>query len=92
MRKNQEIANIVNGLMSQFTVSGDTSPLGSRRTPTIDPKSIWTIIGKIIAQMRIATGTDTLAYSYLDRVSGIPGSHWPSATPTTIANATHRVR
>jgi hypothetical protein len=62
-RKNQAIANIVNGLISQFTTVVTTSPRGSRRTPTIDPKSIWTIIGKIIAQMRIATGTDTFAYS-----------------------------
>ena len=62
-RKNHEMANIVNGLINQFTTVVTTSPCGSRRTPTIDPKSIWTIIGKIIAQIRIATGTETLAYS-----------------------------
>src|SRR5690554_1366189 len=92
IRKNQAMANMVKGLISQFTVVVMASPLGSLRTPTMALKSIWAIIGKIIAQIRIAMGMDTCAYSNRDRVSGTEGASWPRATPTTIARATQTDR
>jgi len=39
------MANMVKGLISQFTVVVITSPFGCRRTPRMEVKSIWTIIG-----------------------------------------------
>src|SRR5690554_4093177 len=92
IRKNQAMANIVKGLISQFTMVVMASPFGSFLTPTIAPKSICAIIGKIIAQIRIAIGMDTWAYSKRDRVSGIPGANWPKATPAIIARATQTDR
>jgi hypothetical protein len=54
-------ANIVNGFTSQFTTRVTVSPFGWRRTPSTLRKSIWSIIGKIIAQMSTATGRFTCA-------------------------------
>src|SRR5690554_7085965 len=73
IRKNQAMANMVKGLISQFTTVVMASPFGSFRTPTTALKSICAIIGKIIAQIRMAMGMDTWAYSKRDRVSGIEG-------------------
>lgn len=86
------MANMVKGLISQFTVVVMTSPLGWRRTPSTAEKSICAIMGKIIAQIRIATGIDTWAYSKRESVSGTAGANWPSNTPTTMASATHTER
>src|SRR5690554_5344767 len=92
MKKNQAIANIVKGLISQFTVVVITSPLGCFPTLLIELKSICNIIGKIIAQISTATGIDTCAYSKRDKVCGITGANCPSKTPARIAKATQRVR
>jgi hypothetical protein len=91
-RKSQAKKNIVNGLMSQFTTRVMVSPFGWRRTPRMLAKSICTIMGKIISQMRIATGTETCAYVKRASVSGTAGRSWPMATPATMQSATHTVR
>src|SRR5690606_2488040 len=92
IRKNQAMANMVKGLISQLTMVVMARPLGSLRTPTMALKSICAIIGKIMAQIRMAVGIETWAYSNRDRVSGIEGASWPSATPATIASATQTDR
>ena len=86
------MANMVKGLISQFTIVVMARPFGSFRTPTTALKSICAIIGKIIAQIRMAMGMDTWAYSKRDRVSGTPGASCPRATPAMIASATHTDR
>ncbi len=53
------MANMVKGLISQFTMVVMARPFGSLRTPTTALKSIWAIIGKIMAQIRMAIGIDT---------------------------------
>jgi hypothetical protein len=75
-------------LISQFTAVVIASPLGSRRTPMTALKSICAIMGKIIAQIRMAMGMDTWAYSKRDRVSGTEGASCPRTTPATMARAT----
>src|SRR5690554_7124753 len=92
IRKNQAMANMVKGLISQLTVVVMARPLGSLRTPTMALKSIWAIIGKIIAQIRMAMGMDTWAYSKRESASGIEGASCPRATPATMASATHTDR
>src|SRR5690554_6109082 len=92
IKKNQAMANMVKGLISQLTVVVMANPFGSFLTPTMALKSIWAIIGKIIAQIRMAMGIDTWAYSNRARVSGTDGASWPRATPTTIARATQTDR
>jgi len=69
------MANMVKGLISQLTVVVITNPLGWRRTPAMESKSTCTIIGKIMAQIRIATGIDTWAYSKRDSTSGTTGAN-----------------
>jgi hypothetical protein len=49
-------------------------------------------MGKIMIQIRIAMGIDTLAYSNFPRVSGITGNNLPSAIPTTMQAATHTLK
>ena len=86
------MANMVNGLISQFTTVVMARPFGSFLTFTMALKSICAIIGKIIAQIRMAIGIDTWAYSKRDSVSGTTGASWPRATPATIAKATQTDR
>ncbi len=69
------MANMVKGLISQFTTVVMANPLGSFLTSRIAPKSIWAIIGKIMAQIRMAMGIETWAYSKWDSVSGIEGAN-----------------
>ena len=52
-------------------------------------KSIFSIIGNIIIQMRIAIGIDTLAYSNLLKKEGMVGKYFPIRTPVTMHRATH---
>src|SRR5690554_7815668 len=92
IKQHQAMANMVKGLISQFTMVVMASPFGSLRTPTIALKSICAITGEIIAQIRMAMGMDTWAYSKRDRVSGIEGASCPRATPATMASATHTDR
>jgi hypothetical protein len=68
-------------LTSQWTTSVTVSPRGWRRTPSTLRKSIWSVIGKITAQIRTATGRFTWA---TERA--------PSATPAAMHRATHRLR
>ena len=86
------MTNMVNGLISQLTAVVITSPLGCLPTPATALKSTCAIIGKIMAQIRIATGMDTCAYSKRDSVSGTTGATCPSATPATMAKATQIVK
>src|SRR5690625_409056 len=59
-KKKAEIANIVNGLINQLMVVVKINPLGFLVALTILLKSIFNIIGKIINQIKIAVGIDTL--------------------------------
>src|SRR5680860_503343 len=49
-------------------------------------------MGKIIAQISTATGTDTCAYSKRDKASGMAGANCPISTPATMARATQSER
>jgi hypothetical protein len=55
-------------------------------------KSTFSIIGKIISQIRRATGIETFAYSSLPSASGTVGNRTPIATPSPIQIATQIVR
>ncbi len=49
-------------------------------------------MGKIIIQMRIAMGMETLAYSNFPSTSGTMGNSFPIAIPAIIQAATQRLR
>ena len=83
---------MVNGLINQFTTKVMVSPLGILKAFTILPKSIFSIMGKIMIQIKIAIGIETLAYSSLPKVSGTTGNSFPIAIPATMHKTTHRVR
>ena len=83
---------MVKGLISQLTVSVTVSPFGILMALTMLPKSIFSIIGKIIIQMRIAMGMETLAYSNFPSTSGTMGNSLPIAIPAIIQAATQRLR
>ena len=93
MKKNsQATANMLKGLISQLTVSVIVKPLGILMAFTMLPKSIFSIIGKIIIHIKMAMGMETLAYSSLPRNSGTRGKNLPRAMPATMHKATHKVR
>ncbi|CUL75127.1 hypothetical protein LM80661_190099 [Listeria monocytogenes] len=50
----------MNGFISQLVTQVTINPLGFFDTLTILPKSIFNIIGKIINQIKIAVGIETL--------------------------------
>jgi hypothetical protein len=91
-RKSHAKKNMVNGLMSQFVTTVIVSPRGCLRTSRRLRKSIWSIMGKIMAQISTATGRFTCATVKRESVSGTAGIHCPSATPVTMQRATHTVR
>ena len=75
-------------MMSQFTTSVNTSPLGRVPTLAMHLGSIASIIGKIITQISAATARLIRATSHCATVSAIDGASLPIATPTAIASAT----
>ena len=84
--------NIVNGFISQFTVSVTVRPFGIVKAFAILPKSIFNIMGKIIIHIRIAIGIDTFAYSNEPNVSGTIGASFPSVMPASMQSATHTLK
>jgi len=84
--------NIVKGLINQLTTRVTVNPLGFLNALTMLPKSILSIMGKIMIQIRRAMGMDTLAYSSRPKVSGTMGNHFPMAMPARMHNVTQRVR
>ena len=83
------------GLTSQLTNRVIKRPLGFLPTWTMELKSIFSIIGKIISQMRTTMGTLTWlpsANSMAESAAVIPGKRMPSTTPATMQTATQMVR
>ncbi len=88
----QASSAIENGFTSQLTTSVTPMPLTWLRTWPSAPKSILSSIGMIITQMRRPTGRFTRAISSAPTAWNRPGSHWPSAIPTTMQMNTQTVR
>ena len=86
---------MLNGFTSQFTKRVTTSPFGLRAMPPSEPKSILSIIGKIINQINTAIATLTCEpwpNSSLLMAATTSGSSLPMATPTTMQARTHTER
>ena len=94
---NEEIANIVNGLIPQFTTNVNNTGLGLRPALTTAPKSIFTMIGYIMKNKQMAIGIETTGapFTFNDKPSShraSPGASSPRLMPATIHRATHVVR
>ena len=62
------------------------------RTSPSAPKSTFTSMGMTITQISSPTGRLTRATSSAPTARAAPGSHWPSAMPTTMHSSTQTVR
>src|SRR5450759_2878210 len=89
--KNQPSAAIENGFTAQLMKSVTPIPRQCSLTWPKAAKSILISIGTIINQIKAATGRLTLAISAAPIAWKTPGMRWPSAIPTTMQSATHRV-
>ena len=95
LKNSQASSAIENGFTSQLTNSVTSRPRGRFPTSRMAPKSTFIIIGTIISQMRTAIGTLTwlpLPNSIPRSAAVVPGRPLPSATPTSMASATHTDR
>ena len=83
---------MVKGLIAQFTARVMPIPRQCRATWPKAAKSIFTSMGMIISQIRMATGRLTLASSMALTALNRPGMSWPSAMPATMQRKTQTVR
>ena len=88
----QPSSAIENGLISQLTTSVTPMPRQCRPTSASARGSIFSSIGTIISQTRMATGRFTCATVALPIAWNTPGTAWPSAMPATMQSATQSVR
>ena len=81
-----------NGLTSQLMPTVVAMPRQCWPTSPRARGSIFSSIGTIISQTRMATGRFTCATVASPIAWKAPGITWPSATPATMHSATQRVR
>ncbi len=90
--KKEPSSAIENGFTAQLMKRVTPTPRQCSRTWPSEPKSIFNNIGTIMSQISIATGRLTLATSAAATAPKKPGMTCPSATPTRMQSATHKVR
>ncbi len=84
--------NIVKGLTAQLMIRVTKTGLGALTALTTSLKSIWTMIGYIMAKSKSATGIFTWATEREFKKPAALGKAAPRPIPIRIQRATQRVR